>query len=161
MLGLHNLKAAKKSTRRRKIIGRGSGSGHGNYSTRGMKGQRARSGGKSGLALRSMRTYVLRIPKSRGFQSIYPKFAVVNLTDLDKNFKNGDKVNGQALLKLGLIKTRINGIKILASGELKKKLIVEAEAFSKIAQEKIEAAGGQIKILSAKQIKGDKVKQAK
>ncbi len=161
MLGLHNLEAAKRSTHRPKIVGRGSGSGRGNYSTRGMKGQRSRSGGKSGLALRSMRSFVLRIPKSRGFRSIYPKFAVVNLRDLDKNFKDGAKVNGRILLKLGLVETISGGIKILSTGELTKKLIVEAEAFSKVAQQKFEAAGGQIKIVSIKKAKEDKPKKAK
>jgi len=148
MLALHNLKSAPGATKRHKRIGRGSGSGHGNYSTRGMKGQRARSGGKSGLALRSVRSYLLRIPKNRGFKSLAAKLAVVNIDVLENNFKAGQTVNARALHKLGLINTVENGLKILSSGELKKNLIVEANAFSELAKSKIEAAGGKIKLIS-------------
>lgn len=142
MLTLSNLQKSKGSTHRRKKVGRGSGSGRGNYSTRGMKGQRARSGGRVGIAVRSMRTYLMRIPKSKGFRSIHPKFATVNVRVLNSLFKDGDKVNARILLKKGVIMSIENGLKILSTGALAKKLVIEANAFSKEAKKKIEDAGG-------------------
>lgn len=156
MLGLHNLKSAPKATHRRKRVGRGSGSGRGNYSARGMKGQRSRSGGKSGLALRAVRTYVLRIPKTRGFRSIYPKYTVVNLGQLDKHFEAGQTINARALVKKGLIASSESGVKILSGGQVKKKFIIEASAFSASAKAQIEAAGGQAKVVVQKKIEAKK-----
>lgn len=158
MLTLSNLQKSKGSTHRRKKVGRGSGSGHGNYSTRGMKGQRSRSGGRTGLAARSMRSYLLRIPKSRGFRSIHPKYATVNVGVLNNLFKDGDKVNVRILLKKGMIMTIENGLKILATGPLDKKLIIEASAFSETAKKKIEEAGGKAIVV---RIKKDKPKDKK
>ena len=150
MLSLSNLQKSKGSTHRRKILGRGTGTGRGNYSTRGMKGQRARSGGRVGTAVRSMRSYLLRIPKNRGFRSIHPKYAVVNIGALNNLFKDGAKVNARILLKKGLISTIDNGLKILSTGVLDKKLIIEANAFSDTAKQKIEAVGGQAIIVKIK-----------
>ena len=150
MLTLSNLQKSKGSTQRRKIVGRGTGSGTGNYSTRGMKGQRARSGGRTGISLRSMRSYLLRIPKNRGFKSMYPKAATINLEALNDLFKDGEKVNARSLVKLGLIRTIDNGLKILGTGELKKKLTIEANAFSASAFKKIEAAGGKAILVKTK-----------
>lgn len=147
MLGLHNLEKDSSVKRSRKRRGRGNASGKGNYSTRGMKGQRSRSGGRSGLALRSMKSYLLRIPKVRGFKSLSKKISVVNIEDLAKNFKDNDIINARALHKLGLISTIKNGVKILGSGKLNKKLTVEANAFSKTAEEIIKKAGGKVKIV--------------
>jgi large subunit ribosomal protein L15 len=161
MLALHNLKSSTGSTKRRKRLGRGSGSGHGNYSTRGMKGQRARSGGKSGLALRSVRSYLLRIPKNRGFRSLATKFAVVNVGVLEENFKAGETVNVRSLHKLGLVNTTTAGLKVLSSGELKKNLLVEANAFSEGAKAKIEAAGGKIKLVKKQKAVSEKVADKK
>jgi large subunit ribosomal protein L15 len=150
MLTLSNLQKSKGSTHRRKKVGRGSGSGHGNYSTRGMKGQRSRSGGRTGLAARSMRSYLLRIPKNRGFRSIHPKYATVNVGVLNNLFKDGDKVNVRILLKKGLIMTIENGLKILSTGPLDKKLTIEASAFSATAKKKIEEAGGKAIVVRIK-----------
>ncbi|MCD4760401.1 50S ribosomal protein L15 [bacterium] len=147
MLTLHNLEKPKSSDKRRVRRGRGNASGSGNYSGRGMKGQRSRSGGKSGLALRSIKSYLLRIPKTRGFKSLNKKMATVNVYDLEKYFKDGDIVNARDLLRLNLISTISNGLKILSDGKLSKKLTVEANAFSAKAKEKIEKAGGQAKII--------------
>ncbi len=72
MLTLHNLKKSKGITKSKRL-GRGNSSGVGTYSTRGMKGQRSRSGGKSGLIARSINSYLLRIPKVKGFKSFKPK----------------------------------------------------------------------------------------
>lgn len=143
MLSLHNLEKSKSSTHRKKRLGRGNASGRGNYSTRGMKGQKSRSGGKSGLAGRSIKGYFLRIPKVRGFKSLNNSRATVNVGDLEKRFKNGDKINARAMLKAELIKTIANGVKILSKGDLNKKFIIEADDFSKVAKEKIIKAGGE------------------
>lgn len=150
MLTLSNLQKSKGSTHRRKKLGRGTGSGRGNYSTRGMKGQRARSGGRVGVAVRSMRSYLLRIPKNRGFRSIYPKYATVNIGVLNEIFKDGEKVNARILVKKGLIDTISNGLKVLATGALDKKLIIEANAFSETAKNKIEELGGKAIVVRVK-----------
>lgn len=142
MLNLHSLKKSKGTKRKRERLGRGNATGSGNYSTRGMKGQRARSGGKSGLALRSIRSYLLAVPKVRGFRSLSTPRSVVNVGDLEKNFSSGEKVNARDMLKAGLIMTISGGVKVLSLGKISKNLIVEANAFSAEAKEKIEAAGG-------------------
>ncbi|RJR10300.1 50S ribosomal protein L15 [Candidatus Parcubacteria bacterium] len=150
MLSLNNLKKSKGSAKKRERLGRGNATGSGNYSTRGMKGQRARSGGKSGLALRSVRSYLLGVPKVRGFRSLNNAKAVVNLGDLEKSFSSGEVVNARAMLKAGLIKTIDNGVKVLANGKISKNITVEANAYSAGAKEKIEAAGGKAIVVSNK-----------
>jgi large subunit ribosomal protein L15 len=143
MLTLHNLQKDKSLTRPKKRVGRGDGSGSGTYSGRGMKGQRSRSGGKSGLALRSIKSYLLRIPKVRGFKSIHPNAATVNLDDLQDNFNKGQTITARDLLKKGLIKNIKHGIKILGDGKLSKNLIIKANGFSNTAKEAIIKAGGE------------------
>ncbi len=152
MLTLHSLKPAKGATKTSKRRGRGNSSGRGNYSTRGLKGQRARSGGRSGLQSRSIKGYLLRIPKNRGFQSIKQGLVTINLQDLENNFTNGAKVNARELLKKKLIRTTMSGLKILSAGKLTKKLIVEADAFSKLAMEQIKQAGGQAILITRKKV---------
>ena len=160
MLTLHEFNK-KSDNRTKKRRGRGNASGKGNYSTRGIKGQRSRSGGKSGLALRSIKSYLLRIPKIRGFKSIHNKMAVVNLSGLNSNFKDGETINARALLKAKLISTIDNGLKILSSGEINKKFIVEANAFSKTAKAAIEKAGGEAKLVGQKKVDDKKKKNKK
>jgi len=103
-LSLHTIKPAKGSTKKRKRVGRGNASGHGTYSTRGIKGQKARSG-VSNLKRLGMKMTLMRTPKKRGFKSLKPKDQVLNLTDINKNFKDGDTINPKILLKKGLIDT--------------------------------------------------------
>jgi len=148
MLSLHNLEKNQGSKHRKKRIGRGNASGTGNYSTRGMKGQRARSGGKSGLAGRSVKSYLLRIPKVRGFKSLQSKMAVVNLYDLEENFSKGATVNVRDMLRADLITSIANGVKVLSVGKLTKELTVEANAFSKAAVDAITKAGGKAVIIA-------------
>jgi len=143
-LTLSNLKPAKGAIKKRKDIGRGGK--RGTYSGRGLKGQKARSGGTAGLKALGMRQVIRRIPKLRGFKSHKPKMAIVNLADLEKTFENGAKVNPQELFKAGLIRGSAFGVKILGEGKLSKKLNVSAKAFSASAKEAIEKAGGQIEI---------------
>jgi|SaaInlV_200m_DNA_2_1039689.scaffolds.fasta_scaffold59924_2 large subunit ribosomal protein L15 len=150
MLSLHNLKKGKGTEKKSKRLGRGNATGSGNYSTRGMKGQRSRSGGKSGLALRSIKSYLLRIPKVRGFKSLNKSKATVNVGALEQKFSSGETINTRAMLKAGLIDTISNGVKILSDGKITKNFTVEAEDFSASAKEKIEAAGGKIVIITVK-----------
>jgi large subunit ribosomal protein L15 len=144
-LTLSNLKPAKGSQKKRKKIGRGGK--RGTYSGRGMKGQRSRSGGKSGLKAMGMKKTLFRIPKNKGFKSLRPKNEVVNISDLECAFDDGDVVNTSKLLKKGLIQTRKNGLKILGNGELKKKFTVEANRFSATAKKAIIDAGGEVVVV--------------
>ncbi len=144
---LHDLSSAEGSKKKSKRVGRGMSSGHGKTSTRGHKGQNARSGGgvRPGFEGGQMPLY-RRLPK-RGFTNIFKKeFAVVNVEDLNI-FKENTKVTPELLIEKGIIKKVKDGIKILGEGDLKVKLDVEANAFSKSAQEKIEAVGGKAEVI--------------
>lgn len=145
MLTLHSLKPSKNSQKSRKRVGRGNASGTGTYSTRGMKGQRSRSGGKSGLKLRGLKMNLLNIPKLRGFKSRQKAKAEVSLTMLDEVCKDGDVVTPEFLKENGVVKHTKYGIKVLASGKLTKKITVSGVSVSKGAQEQIEKLGGTIK----------------
>ena len=139
---LNNLKPKKGARHAKKRLGRGPGSGHGKTAGRGEKGQKSRSGysGKRGFEGGQMPLH-RRIPK-RGFTNIFKKdFAVVNLRDLDR-FDNGATVDEASLRAAGLVKGQHDGIKILGNGSVTKKLTVHASAFSKLAKEMIEKAGG-------------------
>lgn len=128
-------------SRRRKRVGRGNASGSGTYSGRGLKGQRARSGGKGGLKRRGVKQFLLQIPKSRGFRAVRPAYVGVNLADIVKRFDTGAVVNPQRMYDAGLIHT-MKRIKVLGSGTIDKKLTVQAHAFSKAAAAAISQAGG-------------------
>ena len=146
-MDLSNLKPAAGSTKNRKRIGRGPGSGSGKTSGKGHKGQNARSGGgvKPGFEGGQM-PLQRRLPK-RGFTSLNKKvYALVNLRDLDA-FEAGTVVDIEALGKAGLIGGVKDGVKILADGDIGKALTVQAHKFSKSAADKIEAAGGKAEVL--------------
>lgn len=141
---LNNLKPALGSTKDRKRIGRGPGSGHGKTATKGHKGQKARSGGsiKAGFEGGQM-PMQRRLPK-RGFTPLQRKeYAIVNLGQLDV-LEAGTTVDMELLLKYGLIKKMLDGVKVLAKGDLTKSLSVKAHKFSTAAKDKIIAAGGSI-----------------
>ncbi len=143
---LHELKPAEGSTRIRRRVGRGIGSGMGKQSTRGAKGQNARTGGgvRPGFEGGQMPLY-RRLPK-RGFKNVLAKqYAVVNVEQLNV-FENGDLVNPPALIEKGILKNVLDGVRILGNGELTKSLTVEAQGFTKSAQQKIEAAGGKAEV---------------
>lgn len=146
MLKLDNLKSSKGAKKERKRVGRGNSSGHGTYSGRGLKGQKARSG-VSGLKRLGMKSSLLQIPKKRGFKSHKPKNQPVNIADLNSNFKDGQEITPKALLNKGLIKDAQLPVKILGEGELSIKNIVVSgiEKISKSAEEQIKKQGGQIK----------------
>ncbi len=148
MQGLHTLHPAKGSQQRKKRLGRGNGSGIGSYSGKGIKGQKARSGNK-GLTARSMRPYLLRIPKVRGFKPDSSGYTPVGLTDLQKHFNSGEAVTPKTLRLKGIITGSSARVKILSTGMLEKKLNVVAHAFSSGAKAAIEKAGGSAEILGS------------
>lgn len=140
---LHNLKPAKGSRRRKIRLGRGNASGRGTYSTKGQKGQRARSGGRSGLKLKGLKRRMLNLPKIGGFKSMYPRLAGVNVGVLNEHVKEGERVTLSRLRALGLVPEGVSA-KILGDGELKKKIVVSGMKVSSGALEKIKAAGGTV-----------------
>lgn len=144
---LNQLTAVPGATKDAKRIGRGHGSGNGKTAGKGHKGQKARAGhgmrpGFEGGQMPLQR----RIPK-RGFNNIFAKEVVsVNVGSLNC-FKDGAQVDVQALMEAGVLKKSGDALKILASGELTKKLTVKADAFSEAAKAKIEAAGGKAEVV--------------
>lgn len=149
LTALNNLKPAFGSTHRRKIVGRGEGSGHGGSSTRGRKGQKARSGdGKMPWFEGGQIPLVRRIPK-RGFVNKYRKeFEIVNISTLNEVFNSGDEVTLDRMKEKGLIKST-ELVKVLGNGELKKSLNIKATAFSRSAMEKIKSSGGKAETTGA------------
>jgi len=142
---LHQLAPIHKLKKRKRV---GRGGKRGTYSGRGIKGQKARAGRKLKPVIREL---IKKYPKLRGykFKPLEQKKAVINVETLEKKFKAGSAINPQTLLKLRLIrriKGKIPKVKILGKGEITKKLVVEGCEISKSAKEKIEKAGGQIKI---------------
>ena len=128
----------------KKRVGRGNASGKGTYSGRGIKGQRARSGGSSGLKKRSyMQQFIKKTPKLGGFISLKRKPVTVTLEKLSQCFSDGDKVNKESLAQKKLIETG-ESAKIVATGTLDKKLTIEHVLLSKKAAEKITTAGGAV-----------------
>jgi large subunit ribosomal protein L15 len=117
MLSLNEIKAAKGAIKKRKRVGRGNASGHGTYSTRGLKGQKSRSG-VTGLKRLGMKKQLLQIPKSRGFHSSKPKNQVVSVKDINSNFKDGETVSPAILFEKDLIKKADAPIKILGKEKL-------------------------------------------
>lgn len=148
-MDLHTLKPFAGSRHTIKRIGRGLGSGHGTYSTRGMKGQNSRGGGKAGQKRRGMRQIMLRIPKLSGFRSIHPKAYVANLDGIEKLFAADEMVTPQTLhqKKLISLKTGENSplVKILGRGTITKKIIVQGCDVSASARTKIEQVKGEIR----------------
>lgn len=141
---LHELKRKHKN-RERKRVGRGGK--HGTYSGRGAKGQKARAGRKMVPLIREM---IKRYPKLKGYRSfaIENYFAIVNLNVLEKHTKDGETINPENLIQKGLIskmKGRTPKVKILGTGKITRKLVVENCKTSKSAKEAIEKAGGVIK----------------
>lgn len=143
---LHDLKPAAGAHRKSRRIGRGTGSGRGKTSGRGQKGQNARSEGfRLGFEGGQM-PLAQRIPKLPGFKNPFKKvFSVVNVSKLSR-FEDGTRVDGEALLEAGLVRPGLD-IKILGTGDLKRKLTVEAHSFSISAREAIEKRGGSVKVL--------------
>lgn len=151
MTELHDLSPAEGSTRERKRVGRGPGSGKGKTSGRGQKGQKARSGGKQELGNwfegGQMPLY-RRLPK-RGFNPLNRvEYQVINVRTLAE--VGSEEITPEALRSAGLIGTLGEPVKILGDGEVDGAFQVEAHAFSKSAREKIEAAGGSVTVVDFK-----------
>jgi len=144
-LTLSNLKAPKgEAHKKKRRVGRGNSSGSGTYSGRGIKGQRSRSGGSSGLKIKALRKRMQSVPKLKGFKSIHEKPAVLNVGDLEANFAPGNVINAKSLMKKGLIASPRFGVKLLGNGKLTKAVTIKNIQVSASAKEKIEQAGGQI-----------------
>ena len=144
---LETLSPAPGSKRDVKRIGRGHGSGNGKTAGKGHKGQKARAGFSRSLGFEGGQMPLQRRIPKRGFNNIFATvYATVNVDALNA-FENGSVVNADALVDAGIIKKTLDGVKILGNGELTKKLTVQAAAFSKSAQEKIEAAGGKAEVI--------------
>ena len=144
---LHELKPAEGSRKPRRRVGRGIGSGMGKISTRGTKGQFSRTGGgtRPGFEGGQMPLY-RRLPK-RGFKNTFAKkYAEVNVEQLNC-FDNGAVVDPAALIEAGILKNVLDGVRVLGNGELTKSLTVQAQGFTKSAQQKIEAAGGKAEVI--------------
>ena len=148
---LSNLKYAEGSKKKRKRVGRGEGSGHGGQATRGMNGQRSRSGSKTRAWFEGGQMPLQRRVPKFGFTNIFKEtYQVVNLNALQRiaNENKIDKViNLEELKNLGLISSTKKPVKILGKGELKAKINLEVNAVSQSAKEKIESAGGSIKLI--------------
>ena len=145
---LHELKSAPGSTHRSKVVGRGPGSGHGKTSTRGEKGQKARSGASIHPWFEGGQTPLFKRLPRRGFSNkrFETKYAVVNVSDLNR-FKDGETVTPSLLKEVGLVKKELSGIKILGGGKLEKKLTVKANVFTNTAITKIEELGGTTEVI--------------
>lgn len=144
---LHEIHPAPGSATRRKRVGRGMGSGHGKTSTRGHKGQWARSGGGVRLGFEGGQMPLQRRLPKRGFTNIFKKeYAIVNVRDLNC-FEDGTVVTPELLMAQGLVKKFKDGIKILGDGELEKNLTVQAHKVSRQAEEKITARGGRVEVI--------------
>lgn len=148
MPGLHELRP-EVQRKRAKRVGRGPGSGHGKTSTRGHKGQKARSGGAKGPGFEGGQMPLQRRLPMRGFTNarFRREFSVVNVEQLNR-FADGTVITPELLLSSRVIRNMKDGVKILGGGDLEKRLVVRAHAFSKEAARKIESAGGQVVALS-------------
>ena len=145
---LHQVRPPQGSRQRKKIVGRGRGTGHGKRSGRGQTGQNSRAGrgvilGSEGGQMNLLR----RLPKV-GFRSKWPiRYQIVNIEGLNR-FDSGAVVNVEALKNAGLVRSLNQPVKILSDGTITKKLTVHAHRFSKTAQEKILKAGGKTELIA-------------
>ena len=145
---LENLVATPEA-KTRKRVGRGPGSGMGKTSTRGENGQKSRSGASIKPWFQGGQSPLYRRLPKRGFNNarFTTRYAILNLSDLNKFFNDGDVVNEEILKERGIIKNSLSGIKILGNGVLEKKLTIKANRFTNSAVSKIEDAGGKAEVI--------------
>ncbi len=145
---LHELKKNEGATFRKKIVGRGPGSGLGKTSGRGQKGQNARSGGGVSPVFEGGQLPLYRRLPKRGFSNHDFKtvYAVINVGDLNV-FNDGDVVTPALLKEKGIVKKQLNGIKVLGNGTLEKKITIQAHRFSSSALRKIEESGSKAEVI--------------
>ncbi|TLD43401.1 MAG: LSU ribosomal protein L15p (L27Ae) [Candidatus Jettenia ecosi] len=147
-MNLTDIKAIPFYRKRKKRVGRGRGSGTGKTSGRGGKGATARSGYATKIQFEGGQTPLFRRLPKRGFNNPFKKrYAIINIKDIAQ-FEKDTTVDFEKLKDAGLIKKVLDGVKVLGEGEIKNPLTVIANKFSKVALEKIKAAGGEAKILS-------------
>ena len=143
---LHELAPAEGAVKDSFRKGRGPGSGNGKTAGKGHKGQNARSGGGVRLGFEGGQLPLYRKLPKRGFKNRFAvNYATVNVSVLNR-FEDGETVNLEKLMECGIVRKPLDGLKILGSGEITKKLTVEAKVFSASAKEKIEAAGGKTEV---------------
>ena len=145
---LHELKKNEGATFRKKIVGRGSGTGLGKTSGRGQKGQNARSGGGVSPVFEGGQLPLYRRLPKRGFSNHDFKtvYAIINVGDLNV-FNDGDVVTPALLKEKGIVKKQLNGIKVLGNGTLEKKITIQAHRFSSSALRKIEESGSKAEVI--------------
>ncbi len=143
---IHDLFPAPGSTKNRKRVGRGNGSGHGSTAGRGDKGQNSRAGGTKGAGFEGGQTpLAMRLPKLPGFKNRNRvEYSVVNVSRLEEVFAEGDTVDTESLIATGIIKNASSLVKVLGDGEITKKLTVKVDKVSNSAKTKIEGAGGTV-----------------
>lgn len=146
-MDLSSLSPARAATKKRKRVGRGPGSGHGKTAGRGHKGRRSRSGGNSPPGYEGGQMPLQRRLPKRGFRPPpREEMAIVNLGQLER-FADGGSVDPTALAEQGLVR-KGRAVKVLGGGELTRRLMVKAHAFSASAKARIEAAGGSVEVLT-------------
>jgi len=152
-----NLHAPEGANKKKKILGRGQGSGKGTTSGKGHKGQKARSGGKTYVGFEGGQMPLYRRIARRGFSN-YPfkqEWQIINLGEIEKRYEAGETVDFSSLKKKGLIK-KTHPIKILANGDISKKISFKVDAASASAISKIEKAGGNITVIPPPESKAAK-----
>ena len=146
-MDLSSLKPPEGSRKKRKRVGRGTGSGHGKTSCRGSKGQNARSGGRVRPGFEGGQMPLSRRLPKKGFCNIFRKDIItVNIEQLSK-FPEGSVIDSNTLISSGIIKDKGDGIKILGKGSIDYPLLLKVERISRGAREKIESAGGSIEVI--------------
>ena len=147
----HDLRPPPGAKHKRKRVGRGNASGHGTYSGRGLKGQKARSGARIRIGFEGGQLPLIRrMSRKRGFTNIFRvQYEEVNLRNLAGRFPAGSEVTPEALVGAGVIKNLKKPVKVLGQGDLEGALTVCAHKFSATARQKIEAAGGKAEVIEA------------
>jgi large subunit ribosomal protein L15 len=144
---IEEIKPAEGGRKRSKRVGRGVGSGHGKTSCKGHKGQKARSGGTTGLGFEGGQMPLQRRLPKRGFKNSFSiEYAVINLDKIN-GLTDLDVITPEALLEKNVIKNLKDGLKVLGDGKIERAVTVRATAFSASAAEKIAAAGGKAEVL--------------
>jgi large subunit ribosomal protein L15 len=163
---IHELKPQNKSKKKKRV---GRGGKRGTYCGRGSKGQKSRAGsGGKNMAEKGRSSWVKRLPKLGGFRAVQCRNYVIKTNVLEEKFKDGDKVDPEVLLKIGIVdklkrgrNKKLQRIKILKAGSLKKKLTISGCLVSKTAREDIEKAGGKIEEIKKENQKSKKIKKEK
>ena len=148
-LKLHTLRPAPGSKKRKKRVGRGEASGWGKTAGRGHKGQKARSGGGKGPYFEGGQMPLQRRLPKRGFRNPNRKeYAIINVGDIPKFFREGEEITPEILLKRKIVKKLKSGVKLLGTGEIKGAYTIKVHKASRRAIEKIEKAGGKVEVIN-------------